>query len=59
VAKLPGITIASVFQIILSHAGRRTHEGRSQTEIADELYPIIEAVLEELDRWLSLSQHPR
>ena len=59
VAKLQGIAIASVFQIILSHAGRRTHEGRSQTEIADELYPIIEAVLEELDRWLSLSQHPR
>jgi AcrR family transcriptional regulator len=59
VAKLQGIAIASVFQIILSHAGRRTHEGRSQTEIADELHPIIEAVLDELDRWLSLSQHPR
>jgi AcrR family transcriptional regulator len=59
VAKLQGIAIASVFQIILNHAGRRTHEGRSQTEIADELHPIIEAVLDELDRWLSLSQHPR
>jgi AcrR family transcriptional regulator len=53
VAKLQGIAIASVFQIILSHAGRRTHEGRSQTEIADELHPIIEAVLDELDRWLT------
>jgi hypothetical protein len=59
VAKLQGIAIASVFQIIFSHAGRRTHEGRSQTEIADELHPIIEAVLDELDHWLSLSQPPR
>jgi hypothetical protein len=53
VAKLQGIAIASVFQIILSYAGRRTREGRSRTEIADELHPIIEAVLDELDRWLT------
>jgi AcrR family transcriptional regulator len=53
VAKLQGIAIASVFQIILTHAGRGTYEGRSQTEIADELYPIIEAVLDDLDRWLT------
>jgi AcrR family transcriptional regulator len=53
VAKLQGIAIASVFQIILNHAGRRTHEGRSQTEITDELHPIMEAVLDELDRWLT------
>ncbi len=52
VAKVQGVAIASVFQIILSHAGQRTHEGRSQTEIADELHPIIEAVLDELERWL-------
>jgi AcrR family transcriptional regulator len=58
VAKLQGIAIASVYQIIFSHAGRRTHEGRSQAEIADELHPIIETVLDELDRWLSLSQPP-
>jgi AcrR family transcriptional regulator len=53
VAKLQGIAIASVFQIILNHAGRGTSEGRSQAEIADELYPIIEAVLDELERWLT------
>jgi AcrR family transcriptional regulator len=52
VAKLQGIAIASVFQIIFTNAGRRTQEGRTQTEIADELRPIIEAVLDELDRWL-------
>jgi AcrR family transcriptional regulator len=58
VATLQGIAIASVFQIIFNYAGRRTHEGRSQVEIANELHPIIDAVLDELDRWLSLSQHP-
>jgi AcrR family transcriptional regulator len=58
VAKLQGVAIASVFQIIFSHAGHGTHEGRSQEEIADELHPIIETVLDELDRWLSLSEHP-
>ena len=39
--------IAAAFQIIFTHAGKRTHAGRSQTEIADELRPIIEAVLDE------------
>jgi AcrR family transcriptional regulator len=57
VARLQGIAIASVYQLIFSHAGQRSHAGRSQTEIASELRPIIEAVLAELDRWLSLSQH--
>jgi AcrR family transcriptional regulator len=57
VARLQGIAIASVYQLIFSHAGQRSHAGRSQTEIASELRPIIEAVLDELDRWLSLSQH--
>jgi AcrR family transcriptional regulator len=52
VAKLQGIAIASVFQIIFTHAGRRTQEGRTQTEVAHELRPIIEAVLDDLDRWL-------
>ena len=57
VARLQGIAIASVYQLIFSHAGQRTHERRSQTQIASELRPIIEAALDELDRWLSLSQH--
>jgi AcrR family transcriptional regulator len=56
VAKLQGIALASIYQIIFSHAGQRTNEGQTQTEIADELRPIIESVLDELDRWLSLSQ---
>jgi AcrR family transcriptional regulator len=58
IAKLQGITLASVFQIIISESGRRAREGRSQAEIADELYPMIENILNELDRWLSLSGPP-
>jgi AcrR family transcriptional regulator len=56
VAKLQGIAIASVYQLIFSHAGQRSLEGLSQTEIASDLRPIIQAVLDELERWLSLSQ---
>jgi AcrR family transcriptional regulator len=58
VAKLQGIALASVYQIIFSHAGQGTNEGHTQTEIADELRPIIQSVLDELDRWLSLTQPP-
>jgi AcrR family transcriptional regulator len=53
VAKLRGIALASVFQIIITEAGRRTREGQSQDQIADELRPAIEAVLDDLDRWLT------
>jgi AcrR family transcriptional regulator len=51
IAKLRGIALASVFQIIITEAGRRTREGQSQDQIADELRPAIEAVLDDLDRW--------
>ena len=55
VARLQGIALAGVFQILISEAGRRTREGQSQAEIADELYPVVENLLDELDRWFSLS----
>ncbi len=51
IAKLRGIALASVFQIIIAEAGRRTREGQSQNQIADELRPAIEAVLDDLDTW--------
>jgi hypothetical protein len=44
-----------VFQIIIGEAGQRTLKGQSQAQIADELYPIMEDVIDELDRWLSAS----
>lgn len=53
IAKLRGIALAGVFQIIFAEAGRRTREGQSQDQIADELRPAIEAVLDDLDRWLA------
>jgi AcrR family transcriptional regulator len=52
-AKLRGIALAGLFQIIITEAGRRTREGQSQNQIADELRPAIEAVLDDLDRWLT------
>jgi AcrR family transcriptional regulator len=58
IAKVQGIALASVFQIIISEAGQRTVEGHSQTKIADELYPIVENVIDELDRWFSASGSP-
>jgi hypothetical protein len=45
-----------VNQIIIDEAGRRTRAGQSQARIARELYPMIENVLDELDRWFSLSE---
>jgi AcrR family transcriptional regulator len=58
IARLQGIALASVFQIIITEAGRRTREGQSQAKIAAELYPIVENVLDELDRWLTVSEPP-
>lgn len=53
IARLQGIALAGVFQIIIDDAGRRTVEGQSQEKIADELYPVIANVLDQLDRWFS------
>jgi AcrR family transcriptional regulator len=58
VARLEGIALAGVFQIIISEAGRRTRDGESQAKISDELYPMIENILDELDRWLSAPELP-
>ena len=51
IARLQGIALASVNQIIIDEAGRRTRAGQSQARIARELYPMIENVLDALDRW--------
>lgn len=58
IARLQGIALAAVFQIIISEAGRRTQEGQSQAKIADELRPMVSNILDELDRWLSTSAPP-
>lgn len=58
VAKLEGIALASVFRIIVDETGERTRAGQSQAEIAEELSVIIDNVLGELDRWLSMAVPP-
>jgi AcrR family transcriptional regulator len=58
VAKLQGIALAGVFQIIISESGRRTLEGQSQARIADELYAVAENLLDVLDRWFSVPPSP-
>ena len=59
VARLQGMALAGVFQIIIGEAGNRTRKGQSQGKIADELYPIIEQVMDELDRWFQVSESSR
>jgi AcrR family transcriptional regulator len=53
VAQLQGIALAGVFQIIIGETGRRTRDGQSPAEIAAELRPMMENILDELDRWFS------
>jgi AcrR family transcriptional regulator len=53
IARLQGIALAGVFQIIISEAGQRTLNGQSQQQIADELRPAIKAALDDLDRWMA------
>src|SRR6202163_763504 len=58
VARLQGIALAAVFQIIITDAGQRARDGQSQAEITDELRSVVENILDELDRWLSVSAPP-
>ena len=53
IARLRGIALAGVFQIIISESGRRLHEGQSLPEMADAILPQTANVLTELDRWLT------
>ena len=55
-ARLQGISLAGVFQILISEAGHRTRDGQSQDQIADGLRPAIAAILDDLDRWLALGK---
>jgi AcrR family transcriptional regulator len=55
IARLQGIALAGVFQIVISEAGRRARAGQSQAKIAKELHLMAENVLDELDRWFNAS----
>ena len=56
IVTLQGSALASVFQIIISEAGRRTCDGQNQAKIAKELHRIVANVLDELDRWFHVSE---
>jgi AcrR family transcriptional regulator len=58
IARLQGMALAGLFQIIISETGNRTRKGKSQSKMVDELYPIIGSMLDELDRWFSTSGNP-
>jgi hypothetical protein len=55
IARLEGIALASAFHIIISEVGQRSRGGQSPARIAEELYPVIENVLNELDHWFGVS----
>jgi AcrR family transcriptional regulator len=59
VARLQGMALAGVLQIIISEAGTRTRKGQSQAKIADELLPVIGVMVDELDRWFEASETGR
>ena len=56
VARIQGIALASVYGLIIREAGLRTREGQGQRQIADEIRPVVERVLEELDAWFRTSR---
>lgn len=53
VARLHGIALAGVFQIMINDAGRMTRDGRTQTEIAQALHGVVASMLDEMDRWFT------
>ncbi|HEY3841926.1 MAG TPA: hypothetical protein VGL48_01635 [Acidimicrobiales bacterium] len=52
-AKVQGVALAWVIQTIVDESGPRKLAGQSSVQIADELRPIIESIINSLDRWLS------
>jgi hypothetical protein len=54
IARVRGIALVAVFQIIINEAGQRTREGQTQDQIAGHLRPAIETVLDDLDRWTAV-----
>ncbi|XVU21603.1 TetR/AcrR family transcriptional regulator [Actinoplanes sp. CA-054009] len=53
IARIQGIALAGVFQIIITETGRLTREGATPAQISGALAPLVANVLAELDRWLS------
>ncbi len=54
VARLQGIALAGVFQIIFRECGQRTRDRQPQQQVADELSVVMAGVLDELERWFGV-----
>jgi hypothetical protein len=52
-AKVQAIALAWVYQTITDESGRRRVAGQGSLQIAAELRPIIENIINSLDEWLS------
>lgn len=52
-AKVQSVSLAWVFQTITDEAGRRSHDGQDPATVANDLQPVIEGIIDNLDRWLS------
>jgi AcrR family transcriptional regulator len=58
VARLHGIALAGVFQVLIADAGQMTHEGRTQSEIVQTLYAVVANMLDEMDHWFGTRSAP-
>jgi hypothetical protein len=58
-AKLQGIALAGLFQIIITEAGQRTLDGQTQDQVADKLLPAIQEALEGAHPLERLPRDPR
>jgi hypothetical protein len=47
------IALAWVFQVITDETGQRSRAGQSPDAIATGLKPVIAAIIDDLDRWLT------
>jgi AcrR family transcriptional regulator len=54
VAKVQAIALAWVFQTVTDESGKRSLAGADPTQIADELGPMVERLLDDLDRWYAV-----
>jgi AcrR family transcriptional regulator len=54
-AKLQAIALAWIFQTVTDETGRRKLAGQQPSQIATELRPIIEDLIDSLERWLAPS----
>lgn len=54
-AKVQAIALAWVFQTITDESGRRKLAGQDPGKICEELLPVVGAIIDNLDQWLSPS----